>query len=92
MVSMDTEATGYHVETGPFAIATLLIGAGMLMAFAGFIVACFHALSQSSQLINQLETPPNEMAKSKMNQMMAAATAGANAWKEFVPNGGAVVH
>ena len=30
---------------------------------------------------DEMETPPNELARAKMNQARAAATAGANAWK-----------
>jgi hypothetical protein len=33
------------------------------------------------RLIDQMETPPNELARAKVNQAVAAGTAGANAWK-----------
>jgi hypothetical protein len=83
MVRRQTEGSQFGVETGPFLTATMLIGLGGLVAFIGFIIACLHALSQGSRLIRELETPPNELARSKINQLMAAATAGANAWKGF---------
>jgi hypothetical protein len=86
MTKNQTEDTQFQVETGPFVVGTVLIGVGGLLAFIGVIVACLHALSQGSRLVSQLETPPNEMARTKMNQLMAAATAGANAWKGFAPS------
>jgi len=84
MVGMETGGSGFEVDTGPFMVATVFIGAGVLLGFIGFIIAALHALSQSSQVINQMETPPNELARVRMNQMKAAARAGANGWKEFV--------
>ncbi len=88
MVMRQTGDSKFEVETGPFLVGTVLIGVGGLLAFIGFIVACLHALSQGSQFVNQLETPPNEVARAKVNQLKAAATAGANAWKGSGPAGG----
>ncbi len=88
MVLRQTEGSRFEVETGPFKTATVLVGVGGLLAFIGFIVACLHALRQGSRLVGQLETPPNEVARAKINQLMAAATAGANAWKGYVQSDG----
>jgi hypothetical protein len=73
--------SGLEIETGKFLGAGVLIGVGGLVAFTGFILGCLHALSQGLRLIGQMETPPNELARAKMSQAVAAATAGANAWK-----------
>jgi hypothetical protein len=73
--------TGLEIETGRFLGAAVLIGVGWLVAFTGFIIGCLHAFSQGLRLIGQMETPPTELARAKINQALAAATAGANAWK-----------
>jgi hypothetical protein len=75
------ENSGLEVETGQFLGAAVLIGVGGLVAFTGFTIACLHAFSQGLRLIGRMETPPNELARAKVNQAVAAATAGANAWK-----------
>jgi hypothetical protein len=74
-----------EVETRPFLGAGVLVGVGGLVAFVGVIVGCLHARSEGLRLIGRMETPPNELARAKMNQAVAAATAGANAWKRFDP-------
>jgi hypothetical protein len=81
METEQAEKSGLEIETGQFLGAGLLVGIGGLVAFAGFVVGCLHALSQGLRLIGGMETPPNELARSKMNQAVAAATAGAHAWK-----------
>jgi hypothetical protein len=75
------ENSGLEVETGQFLGAAVLVGVGGLVAFTGFTVGCLHALSQSLRLVGRTENSPNEWARAKMNQAVAAAAAGANAWK-----------
>jgi len=88
MVIAEAPKSGFDVHTAPLRVAALLMGAGAVLSFVGFVLALIEAMSQGQRLVNQMETPPNEMARSKVNQMMAAANAGANAWKEFEPANG----
>lgn len=75
------DKSGLEVETGPFLGAAVLVGLGGLLAFTGFTLGCLHALSEGLRLMGRMETPPNELARVKMRQVAAAATAGASAWK-----------
>jgi hypothetical protein len=74
--------SSFQVNTTPLVIGAALIGAGMLMGFAGIIVGGTALASASRKWIHELEVPPSEVVKHKWHQTKAATTAGASAWQE----------
>lgn len=63
----------------------VLIGVGALLSFAGTLLGAFAILSATRQWVRQLEQPPSEIAKLKLQQARAAASAGAAAWRSGPP-------
>ena len=72
-----------QIGTGPFIASGILIGVGGLLAFIGFVIGFLHVLSESTRLVGQMDTPPNELAKKHINRLSQAAKAGSSAWKDY---------
>jgi hypothetical protein len=66
---------------------SLLVGGGVLVAIGGFlgvagtVLVGSAILAATRQWANQLEQPPSEIAKRRWQQAKAAASAGADAWR-----------
>jgi hypothetical protein len=74
-----------EVRSGPLIAGGVLVGIGALVACAGLAVAGVHVISATRAWIQELEIPPNQLAKLKWEQAKTAATSGASAWREH-PN------
>jgi hypothetical protein len=59
----------------------VLVGIGGLLGFTGVALVGSALLSATRQWIDQLERPPGEIARRKWQQAKAAASAGAEAWR-----------
>jgi len=59
----------------------VLVGIAGLLGFTGIVLVGSAVLSASRQWVNQLERPPSEIARRKWQQAKAAASAGAEAWR-----------
>jgi hypothetical protein len=59
----------------------ILVGLGGLVGFTGIVLVGSALLSATRQWVNQLERPPSEIARRKWQQAKAAASAGAQAWR-----------
>jgi hypothetical protein len=70
-----------QLRSGPLMVGGILIGAGVLMSLAGAAVAGRHIVTATQAWINELETPPDQLARLRWEQAKAAATAGAAAWR-----------
>jgi len=70
-----------EVNTGTLMIGGILIGVGALVALAGVAVAGRHVFSATRAWVNELEIPPDQVARLKWEQAKAAAAAGAEAWR-----------
>src|ERR1700753_1497983 len=73
------------VQAGPLIIGGSLIGIGAATAAVGLAVAGAHLVSATRQWVNELETPPSELARLKWEQAKTAAASGASTWREH-PN------
>jgi hypothetical protein len=71
-----------QVRSGPLKIGGILIGIGALVALAGAAVAGTHLVSATRAWMEELETPPSQLARLKWEQAKTAATAGATTWRE----------
>jgi hypothetical protein len=79
------QLSSFEVSTRPLTIGAALIGAGAVIALAGWVVSGTVIVSAAKRWIDQLEVPPNELARQKWAQARAATMAGASAWQNGVP-------
>jgi hypothetical protein len=70
-----------EVRSGPLMAGGILIGIGAVVAMVGVAVAGTHVFAATRAWINDLETPPSQLAMLKWEQAKAAATAGASTWQ-----------
>lgn len=82
MADTHGSTTGPRVRSGPMITGAALVGAGSLLALAGFAVAGTHLLSATRRWMRELEVPPGELARLKWAQARAAAAAGSHAWQQ----------
>jgi hypothetical protein len=74
-----------QVRSGPLVAGGILVGIGALVALAGAAVAGTHVVAATRAWIEELETPPDQLARLKWEQAKAAAAAGASTWRKH-PN------
>jgi hypothetical protein len=74
-------SSGPQVRSAPLVTGGALIAAGGVLALAGFVIGGAHLFAAARQWIKEMEVPPSELAKLKLAQARAAATAGADAWQ-----------
>jgi hypothetical protein len=74
-----------QVRSGPLITGGTLIGIGGLIALVGLAIAGSHLISATREWVEDLETPPSELAKLRWEQAKAAAASGASTWREH-PN------
>jgi hypothetical protein len=84
---VETQSAGSwpQVNSGPLITGGVLIGIGAVVAFAGLAVAGGHLVAATRAWIQELETPPSELARLKWEQAKTAAVSGASTWREH-PN------
>jgi len=70
-----------EVRSGPLMLGGILFGIGAVVAAAGFAVAGIHVIMATRAWMNELETPPDKLARLKWEQAKSAATAGAATWR-----------
>ncbi len=73
------------VQAAPLIVGGSLIGIGAAIAAIGLAVAGAHLIAATRQWVNELETPPSELAKLKWEQAKTAAASGASTWRDH-PN------
>ncbi len=74
-----------EVQAAPLIVGGSLIGIGAAIAAVGVAVAGAHLISATRQWVNELETPPSQLARLKWEQAKTAAASGATTWREH-PN------
>ncbi len=73
------------LQSGPLITGGVLIGIGAVVALVGVGIAGAHVAAATRNWINELETPPSELARLKWEQAKSTAAAGASHWREH-PN------
>ncbi len=68
-----------QVNTGPLIVGGVMIGAGAGIALVGLAIAGSHLVSATRHWMQELETPPAQLAMLKWEQARTAAAAGAAA-------------
>jgi hypothetical protein len=74
----------FEVSTRPLMIGAVLVGAGALVGLAGLLVGGSAIVVATRRWMDQLDTPPTELARQKWAQARAATQAGASAWQNGV--------
>lgn len=82
MLNDQNHVRGPQLESGPMITAAVLVGAGAVLAIAGFAVGGTHLVQAVRRWVNDMEVPPSERAKMALAQAKAAAAAGAEAWQK----------
>jgi hypothetical protein len=71
----------FQVSTRPLVAGAALIGASAVIGLAGLVITGTVVLAATKRWMDQLEVPPNELARQKWAQARAASRAGASAWQ-----------
>jgi hypothetical protein len=80
-IANDRSQRGIELNRSLLVGGGVLVGIGGLLGFTGMALVGSALLSATRQWVNQLEQPPSEMARRKWQQARAAASAGAQAWR-----------
>jgi hypothetical protein len=80
-MSNDVSQEGIQVNRSRLIGGGVLVGVSGLLGFTGMVLVGSALLSATRQWVNQLERPPSEIARRKWQQAKAAASAGAEAWR-----------
>ena len=73
--------SGLQVRPAPLVTGGTLIAVGGAIALVGVAIGGAHLISATRQWIREMDVPPSELAKLKLAQARAAASAGADAWQ-----------
>lgn len=82
------EQPAFEIEKGPIILAAILFGVGGLLAFLGLAIGARAALSHGRRWVGAMDPPLSEVAKTTWGQLMAAGSAGADAWRTSTRPGG----
>jgi hypothetical protein len=83
-----TNRPALQVNTRHLTRSVVLIGIGSAVAMIGVAVGSSALLAATRRWVDQLETPPTEVARRSWEQAKAATTAGADAWRHGTGQGG----
>jgi hypothetical protein len=81
IMSNDVSQEGIQVNRSLLIGGGVLVGVSGLLGFTGMVLVGSALLSATRQWVNHLERPPSEIARRKWQQAKAAASAGAEAWR-----------
>ena len=68
--------------------SAVFVGVGGLLGLTGAIIGSSALLAATRRWVNQLETPPSELARRGWKQTKSATIAGADAWRHGPPTQG----
>ncbi len=77
-----SSSSGFQLNGTPMIVGAALIGAGAIIGFTGVLVGASAMVSATRQWLRDLEVPPTEVVKHKLNATKAATVAGASAWQQ----------
>ena len=77
---------GVQVNQGLVMGGAVLLGLGGLLGFAGVMLLSSAVVSATRRWLQQLERPPRETARLRLQQFRAATSAGAKAWRSGAPS------
>ena len=81
MTASEMSRQPVQFNRGVLVTGAVLVGVGGLLGATGVLLGTFAILSATRQWMNQLETPPSEMAAQRLHQAKVATAAAADAWR-----------
>ncbi|MFB7666817.1 hypothetical protein ACFC1R_23180 [Kitasatospora sp. NPDC056138] len=72
---------GFQVNRGMLTAGAALTGVGALIGLTGTVIVGVALASAGRDWVQQLETPPGELAARTFQQAKAASQAGLDAWR-----------
>ena len=72
---------GFELKTGPLLAGAALIGIGSLGGLVGLAISGATLAAAARRYVNHMEVPPSQLAKQQFAKAKAAASAGADAWR-----------
>jgi hypothetical protein len=71
-----------EINRGLLVGGAVLVGIASVLGAVGVLIGGFAVMSATRQWVNQLETPPSEMARQTWHQAKVATSAAADAWRQ----------
>jgi hypothetical protein len=84
-VTGQASQNGVQVNQGLVMGGAVLLRLGGLLGFAGVMLLSSAVVSATRRWLQQLERPPRETARLRLQQFRAATSAGAEAWRGGPP-------
>jgi membrane protein implicated in regulation of membrane protease activity len=76
---------GFQVSTGPLVVGAVLVGAGAVLALAGFAIGGMTLITATRRRVQEMEQPPAEVLRQSWEKTKAATAAGVSAWNDGAP-------
>jgi membrane protein implicated in regulation of membrane protease activity len=81
----DGGPAGFQVSTGPLVVSAVLVGAGAVLAVAGFAIGGMTLIAATRRRVQEMEQPPAEVLRQSWEKTKAATAAGVSAWSDGAP-------
>jgi hypothetical protein len=76
---------GFQVATGPLVVSAALVGAGAVLAIAGFAIGGMTLIAATRRRVQDMDQPPAEVLRQSWEKTKAATSAGVSAWHDGAP-------
>jgi hypothetical protein len=76
---------GFQFSTGPLVVSAALVGAGAILAIAGFAIGGMTLIAATRRRVQEMEQPPAEVLRQSWEKTKAATAAGVSAWHDGAP-------
>ena len=76
---------GFQFATGPLVVSAALVGAGAILAIAGFAIGGMTLIAATRRRVQEMEQPPAEVLRHSWEKTKAATAAGVSAWHDGDP-------
>jgi hypothetical protein len=79
---VDVSRPRLHLNRGLVVAGAVLIGVGGVLGATGILLGTYAVVNASRDWMSQLEVPPGEIARRKLQQARMASVAAADAWRQ----------
>jgi hypothetical protein len=76
---------GLQFSSGPLVVSAVLVGAGAILALAGFAIGGMTLIGATRRRVREMEQPPAEVLRQSWEKTKAATAAGVSAWNDGAP-------
>jgi hypothetical protein len=82
VADVDVSRPRLHLNRGLVVAGAVLIGVGGVLGATGILLGTYAVVNASRDWMSQLEIPPGEIARRKLQQARMASVAAADAWRQ----------